>query len=94
MAAVEQGQMQQLIHEAQGRVAMQGMEASDKEIMLAGFGWLAGQIFPLSPNGRPRRGGVRQTVLQYGPPAGVAGVVLAICLGVLQAVLWWLGVTP
>ena len=44
MASVVNGQMERLISAAQEKVSFNAQEASDREILLACFGWLAGKL--------------------------------------------------
>ena len=67
------------IKDSRQKLAKDGVANSDsKDVMLAGFGWLADRIAPVG-NGRLRRKAVQAAV-----PTATGGGVVAIVLYVLQ----------
>ena len=76
-----QSQIDIAIYEAQKAVAEKGVEGADsKDVILAGFGWLAGR---LNGNGRSKR----EVIIKVGTPAALGGGTVAIVLTIIQRLL-------
>ena len=77
----DDAQMEFLIEKAKESIAKKGLEASDREILLAGLSWVVKELKPYSTNnGRSKFNGIIVKLT----PGAVGGILAGLLLGLFE----------